>query len=109
MLALGVFDGHSGSEAAHFAKEKLLGHIKVSNYDYCGYIVMRIFCVRLVCPGKEGEEIVLGRDCTDRNPRGKGFVWNCFLPVRNSVSVTAALKQSVRCSIFFLFVIIQKP
>lgn len=29
MIALGVFDGHSGSEAAHFAKEKLLGHIKV--------------------------------------------------------------------------------
>lgn len=28
-LALGVFDGHSGAEAAHFAQEKLLGHIKV--------------------------------------------------------------------------------
>lgn len=28
-LALGVFDGHSGSEAAQFAEEKLLGHIKV--------------------------------------------------------------------------------
>lgn len=26
---LGVFDGHSGSEAAEFAREKLLGHITV--------------------------------------------------------------------------------
>ena len=29
-LALGVFDGHSGSGAAHFAQEKLLGHIQVT-------------------------------------------------------------------------------
>ena len=28
-LALGVFDGHSGAEAAQFAQEKLLGHVQV--------------------------------------------------------------------------------
>lgn len=28
-LALGVFDGHSGGDAAQFAQEELIGHIKV--------------------------------------------------------------------------------
>lgn len=41
---LGVFDGHSGSEAAEFAREKLLGHIKVDTTHFivcvCVYIYM---------------------------------------------------------------------
>lgn len=43
ILALGVFDGHSGSEAAQFAQEKLLGHVKVSRSG--AYIPF--FCVEL--------------------------------------------------------------